>query len=220
MLSLTASAAGGLAGQLQQRAEREGFSLSGLDRLPDWPALRPSGGNPEPPVDALLRGIDHVLVKGADGRIVRLLILGVGSVPPPPSQPWRQVLETRRRGRHHLVTAILVGNDGQQVEVELLVDTGASFVVLPRSLMPRLGFRAEALEWGELQTANGGIRAGIARLPVLRLGGLRVEGVTVAFVDGAALGDNSLLGMSALSRFQVTLDDAGNRLILVARDRE
>lgn len=98
----------------------------------------------------------------------------------------------------------------------LLVDTGASTVVLPSSMMESLGFQPEALENRVAQTANGKVAAKVGVLSSVIVGAVRADEVRVTFVPDGGLSANNLLGMSFLERFRVTIDDAGQRLILVA----
>ena len=69
-------------------------------------------------------------------------------MPPPPSPGAGQAmdhieLKTTRRGTQHAVQISLEGADGKRVSRELLVDTGADFVVLPASLLSALGIGAD-----------------------------------------------------------------------------
>ena len=117
-----------------------------------------------------------------------------------------------------MIEAVLLGSNNLQLETELLIDTGATFVVLPQSMLGELGFASDELKTHSMQTANGKVSALVGELRALRLSSIQIEGVAVAFVDDDDLGSRALLGMSVLSRFRVTLDDAANRLILSAGD--
>jgi clan AA aspartic protease (TIGR02281 family) len=207
-----------LSAQLEWMAEQEGFILTGKEKLSDQPAVKVEG-DPTVRLGSLLSGINHVLIKSPSGGIERVVILTRGKeLPPPPSD--QIVVNTRRKGSHHLVSATLTGEHGKALQAELMVDTGASFVVLPDSMIPLLGIEQGALEERELQTAKGGVRARIGVLTALTLADRQINEVTVAFIADSFLGDNPLLGMSVLGRFRVTLDDAGNRLVLVSQDLE
>ncbi|WP_110655512.1 retropepsin-like aspartic protease family protein [Salinicola halimionae] len=93
--------------------------------------------------------------------------------------------------------------------VTLLVDTGATYVSLSRSLA-----RSLSLEPGRevtLSTANGRVSGHLATLDSVRLGGLeahRVAGSIHAGIDG----DVVLLGMSFLDRFDIQI--RGDRMVV------
>ncbi|MCK7578290.1 MAG: retroviral-like aspartic protease family protein [Chromatiales bacterium] len=99
----------------------------------------------------------------------------------------------------------------------MLVDTGADRVVLPISLISSLGLSPDALQPQQVQTANGAVDARIGRLAAIWVGSKRVEDVEVAFIDDQRLGGTSLLGMSLLGRFRLTIDDEKNQLTLVPK---
>jgi len=94
------------------------------------------------------------------------------------------------------------------------VDTGATLVVLPESFAERLGYQLDKLPTQQVRTANGTASARIATLPTLRLGSTAVVDIGIAFIGDEQLGGTALLGMSALGRFQITLDDEQNQLTL------
>jgi len=95
--------------------------------------------------------------------------------------------------------------------VRFVVDTGASQVVLTRRDAERLGFDTAALGYfGQAQTANGTVQTAPVRLKDVTLGPF-VDDSIAAVVNGGEL-DTSLLGMSYLSRFEMTL--SAKRLVL------
>lgn len=130
-------------------------------------------------------------------------------------------IRTRRYGPHHVVDAELSGPGGIPVSVELVVDTGASMLVLPASLIEELGFDESQLSRGRAQTARGVVQTRNARLDRVEIGGdgLRAaaDDVEVAFVRDALLGDNALLGMSFLGRFRLMIDDRHDEIVLFER---
>ncbi len=184
-----------------------------------------------PRLNTLLEGFDYVIVQGPQG-VERVLILGAKapySAPPPaateeapqsdppPTEPETKaeiVLESQRKGTSHALALTLEGDNGQRVPRVLLLDTGADFVVLPASLISQLGIRPGALRSQRVQTANGAVEAKLGTLAALWLGDQRVPRVEAAFIDDSRLGGNSLLGMSVLGRFRVTIDDEQNRVVL------
>ena len=122
-----------------------------------------------------------------------------------------------RDGMHHRVEVALTGPNGRIVSSSLIVDTGASSVVLPQSMMEALGYKAEQLQTTLSQTASGTIPVKLGMLSSVSVGPHSVGNVGVTFVEDGKLGDLRLLGMSFLSRFRMTLDDQKNELILLSR---
>ena len=136
-------------------------------------------------------------------------------MPPPPKDT---VLTTLRTGRHHVVDTVLVGTDGTEFPVRLMIDTGASVSVLPMSMAEGLGLEQDEMADRQVQTVKGMLVAKLGALRAMRLGKEEIEDVEVAFIDDALLGDTRLLGMNVLGRYRMTLDDESNRLTLSPRD--
>jgi aspartyl protease family protein len=87
--------------------------------------------------------------------------------------------------------------------VDFMVDTGATVVALPASLARRLG-----LEPGvpvEVHTANGRAVAYTTRLKQVTLGGAVATDVSAHIVPGMG-GDEALLGMSFLARYEIAMN--------------
>jgi aspartyl protease family protein len=99
----------------------------------------------------------------------------------------------------------------------LLVDTGASTVVLPNSMMEELGFKPNELRDGESQTAAGSVNVKLGQLYSVQVGHAHLRDVAVGFIDDDKLGEQPLLGMSFLGRFRLTIDDENNRVMLLTR---
>ena len=186
-----------LAAQLQSMARKQGFEISGLNRIEPTPSTKAGEGTANQRIRGLLRGYDHVIIHQSKERIGRLIILGKkrATLPPPPPDK-ENVLPTRRQGGHHLVAANLRGPTSATIEMELMVDTGASLVVLPTSAATRLGLDPDKLKTRELQTAKGKVQARIGHLSSIELGSARLSNIEAAFVDGEQLGGNALLGKS------------------------
>lgn len=83
--------------------------------------------------------------------------------------------------------------------VDLMVDTGASLVVLTRTDAERLGYRLDDTDFSlRLNTAAGAVAAAPIRLAAIDVGSARVERVAaLVAADGLS---HSLLGMSYLGR--------------------
>lgn len=93
--------------------------------------------------------------------------------------------------------------------VDFLVDTGATVVALPESLAGRLGLRSNQAQ--RVHTANGETIAYALRVDTVELAGASASNVAAHIVPGMT-GDEALLGMSFLSRFEITI--AGDEMRL------
>ncbi len=112
----------------------------------------------------------------------------------------------REMDGHYYVTLQINGTD-----VEFVVDTGASGMVLTMADAARIGFDSGALAFlGEASTANGIVRTAMVRLDEVTLGPFRDRDFR-AYVNEGEL-DTSLLGMDYLGRFRIEV--AGSRMIL------
>lgn len=122
----------------------------------------------------------------------------------PPAQVVEQTpsgaraVRIRRRGDGHFVANITI-NGGS---VPMLVDTGASTVVLRQADARKLGIDTTRLRYTvPVQTANGVAYAAHVRLRTAALGPITVSGVDALVAQPGALKE-SLLGMSFLSRLR------------------
>lgn len=113
------------------------------------------------------------------------------------------VLE-RNRGGHFVATGRINGEP-----VEFLVDTGATYVALPREMAEWLGLEATGSAW--FNTANGRVRGELTTLDEVSLGGYMARDVRGSISSGLE-GDTALLGMSFLNHFDIRIRDA--RMVL------
>lgn len=112
-----------------------------------------------------------------------------------------------RDGHYHLTLQI------NGVAVPMIVDTGASDLVLSRSDAARVGLDEDDLVFaGQANTANGRVTTAFVRLDQVQLGAIEDRFVP-AIVNGGEM-HRSLLGMSYLSRFS-RIEISENRLVLV-----
>lgn len=208
--------------ELERLSAAYGFTVVGLG-VTGEAVGRASTEDIYPRLRKLLVDFDHIIVQAPGGGIERVIILGEKTAYVPPSPPVTAggatgsghiELKTSRRGTQHAVQVSLEGEGGKRVARELLVDTGADFVVLPASLLGALGIPTDGLRPSEMHTANGKVQARIGSLPAIWLGQSRLENIRVAFLEDAKLGNSGLLGMSVLSRYTLTIDDKAGRLTL------
>jgi len=207
--------------QLRALSESGQFDVRGLDRVSG--AAVPAAPAEDRPIAALrviLEGYDYVLVNDSSGELAEVRILGRSQPPAPASakaRPERIAIQSTRRGSHHELAAVLVGPNANPLRVDLLVDTGASTVVLPLSMREALGFRPDELTPGWAETAGGRVKLWTGELQSLAVGAATERRVAVSFIDDARLGGRGLLGMSFLGRFTLVVDDAANEIVLLSR---
>lgn len=200
--------------QLQNLAQTHQFQLDGADRLNREPG-KPVDGDLREQVRELLTNYNYVLIQGTAGRIERVSIT---SLKDPSAKPrFSPIVETSRYGSHHQVKASVTGPSGQTQEVTLLVDTGATTLVLPESMIQTLGFDPASLRPAVSQTASDTVNIRIGTLASVQVGQVLAENVAVSFFPDQRLNGAMLLGMSFLSRFRFSLDDESNELTLIAK---
>jgi clan AA aspartic protease (TIGR02281 family) len=134
------------------------------------------------------------------------------------SSSGRRIAARSRAGKKTYTVRVPPGGSSMPVMVELndrvqapfIIDTGASDVVLPRSVAHELG-----LETGpdtltlQYRTANGIVEAPVVTLDSVSLGGARAENVHASISDSLRIG---LLGLSYFNRFDYQID-AANGLV-------
>ncbi len=109
---------------------------------------------------------------------------------------------------HFTATARISGRD-----LDFIVDTGASLVVLRESDAVRIGILRPRSEYTvSVSTANGTIKGARVRLDRIELGDIRVDNVEALVLPNQALAKN-LLGMSFLSKLK-RYEVANGRLVL------
>jgi clan AA aspartic protease (TIGR02281 family) len=201
--------------ELKKVAAKYGIIIKGMGKTRDSPA-RPAQGALQEQLRKLLFDFNYVLVQSSDGGIKKVFILNQKEAAP--EIPEQIILNTTRSGNHHVVQVIIEGPSRTSMEVSLLVDTGASLMVLPASMLPKLGFSSGELESQEIRTANGPIYAKIGQLHSLEIGQEIMHDINAAFIEDSLLGPNGLLGMNVLGHYLVTIDDQQN-LITLSKQR-
>lgn len=204
--------------ELEGVSAEYGILIEGLEKTSAAPA-RSAQGSLREQLRQLLFDFNYILVQSPGGSVEKIFILNQKkAAPEPPEYPEHIVLNTIRNGDHHVVRAIVQGPSRASIEVSLLVDTGASLVVLPASMLSKLGFSPDELESQEIATANGRLHAKIGQLTSFQMGSERMHAISVAFIEDSLLGSNGLLGMNVLGHYLVTIDDQQN-LITLTRQR-
>lgn len=200
---------------LEGLSAKHGFTVSGLSRV-EGNARSPINGTVIERIEKLLADYNYVLLRKPDGMVDRLIVTGRKRYIPPP--PPSGTVTTRRSGRHHIVEAVLRGPNGSAIATPLMVDTGASTIVLPSSMIERLGFARNRLRRTRMKTANRTVEGWIGVLTSVEVAGVSTAEVRVSFVDDNRLLGVRLLGMSFLRHFRVTIDDENNRITLVRNE--
>lgn len=151
--------------------------------------------------------IGVMLVAGYSYRdeIGRIAFRIAGEFSPPGStlgveqkQAGESAVGIRRRGDGHFVARVTIGG----ATVSMLVDTGASTVVLRQSDARQLGVDTRRLKYTvPVQTANGLAYAAHSRLSEVSVGSITLRNVDALIAQPGVLKE-SLLGMSFLSRMR------------------
>jgi clan AA aspartic protease (TIGR02281 family) len=100
--------------------------------------------------------------------------------------------------------SVLINN----VSGTFILDTGASYVVMKASFAEKAKIDLEQGSTVRLHTANGVVDGKRGRADMIQLRSLKARGVPVVIEadDSAAYGAEGLLGLSFLSRFNLTID--------------
>jgi len=108
---------------------------------------------------------------------------------------------------NRVLVPVLLGNNGIEVKAMLLLDTGASQVVVHRNIADQLKIITLTKS---LAVVAGGqtIQSEIGRLSYLRVGPFTMKDPTVVILDygGPAAGHSGLLGMNFLRQVQYSVD--------------
>ena len=204
--------------QIERLAAANHFEVDGLEAIGTAEA-QPVTGSLEDQLSKLLFAHDYVVLRNVAGRIDRLVIVGAHGASAVARRQSASGVTTERRGTEHYVEATLDGRDGASLRIRLMVDTGASTVVLPLSMMHLLGYDPAGLGEVKLQTANGIVAGRISLLHSVRVGDAEAGNVAATFLPDDQLGGKPLLGMSFLGRFRLTIDQTTDTLRLEPNPR-
>ncbi len=120
-----------------------------------------------------------------------------------------EIIKLTARGSHYLVKGII--ND--DIETELMIDTGASFTVINQTLLNSLNTPANYLGTLEVNTANGIVEAARYQLETFQVGQQRIRNFEVLVIKNHA--GYGLLGMNFLENFKFNINQQMNELELV-----
>jgi aspartyl protease family protein len=96
-------------------------------------------------------------------------------------------------GHYHILAEV------NGAEVEFMVDTGASDVVITKDIAKKIGIDMDDLSYDKIySTANGTVQAAPIIIEQIKIGGIKVENIRASVSSGGL--DTPLLGMSFLDR--------------------
>jgi|EndMetStandDraft_8_1072994.scaffolds.fasta_scaffold32967_2 aspartyl protease family protein len=125
------------------------------------------------------------------------------------TKPGRTVTLNPNTYGHYIVEADIGGTS-----VELLTDTGATYVALNYETALRLGFTAQTMRFtSRSSTANGIARVAPVTLDYVRIGSILVRDVKAVIAEPGKMTQN-LLGMSFINRLS-GFELRGGRLLMV-----
>jgi clan AA aspartic protease (TIGR02281 family) len=123
-------------------------------------------------------------------------------------------IEVSRTGEHIIVNALLNG----KLEASLLLDTGASLVLISSQIAQTLGIKISDPSKVKIMTkmADGrDVEASYIVLESINVQGAEAKNIPAAVLSGdALLPEDGLLGMSFLKNFNFQIDSANKKLIL------
>lgn len=188
------------------------IKIIGLDRIKNEEKIA-TRGNLNQQIEQLLASFNHIVGRNNKGDIERIVIVNKKQK----SETQTIILPTTHQGNHYIVSTSLTGNGSIWESMDMVIDTGADIVVLPTSMISKLGMNSKKFSMQKMQTANGTTDAKIGVLHTLKLGGETINDVQVAFIADKLLGDHRLLGMSALNKYQITIDDQSQSITLIKK---
>lgn len=194
--------------QILSLQDRLHIQITGLEKLGDEPEVRVRGSL-EQQLQQALASYNHIVSRNAKGQIEQVVIINKKQ-----KTDDRIVLPTRYQDGHFMVSVSISGNGSWWQTLDLMIDTGADVIVLPASMINDLGMADDKLIHREMQTANGKVNAKVGTLQEVRMAGEVLENVDAAFIDDHLLGKEGLLGMSALGRYKLVIDDQSKSITL------
>jgi aspartyl protease family protein len=201
-----------LYGQIETLQDRMRIQVVGLDNIGDEPKVR-ARGSLEQQLEKALSSYNHVITRDGKGKVEKVVIINKKQK----TDSGRIVLPARFEGGHFVVSLAVSGRGDYWESLDMIVDTGADLMVLPASMIAKLGIDEAALQPRTMQTANGNVDAKVGKLRGVRIEGEHLENVDAAFVDDELLNHKSLLGMSALGRYKLEIDNESRLVTLIRK---
>ncbi len=196
--------------QITNLQNQSHINIVGLDKIQNENKID-TRGNTEQQIEQLLSTYNHIISRTAKGDIERIIIVNKKQK----TNSQCITLPTTHHGNHYSVSATLSGDGNLWESIDMVIDTGADIVVLPESMISKLGMNNNNFKNQSMQTANGMTNAKIGSLHSIKIAGETVENVQVAFIADKLLGNNRLLGMSALNHYQINIDDQQQLITLI-----
>lgn len=185
------------------------------DALADGLAILSFETAPDSLHDAIVTNLDDPLPPDA-ASAVPLAREVIEAIPPPGPALGSHEIELPYEGEgRRLSVPVVFEHDGVELELYMMLDTGATYTTLPPAVLARLraspGPDSPSLT---LHTANGDRNAQVALLDRVWLGDQAIDGVAITECVDCASGEvEGLLGLNVASGFNVTID-ADRRVVV------
>lgn len=118
-----------------------------------------------------------------------------------------------------LMVPVVFAQGGQEREVQMMLDTGATYTTLPLAVLAEMGIapRADSPSL-TLHTANGERQAQLVLLDAVWLGDLELQDVAIAVCDACGSDDVAgLLGLNVTGGFNLTIDADREEIVFARR---
>ena len=118
-----------------------------------------------------------------------------------------------------VLVPVVLGYRGKETEVLLLLDTGASMIVIHREIAKQLNMRG--IQKGQLTTAGGdAINADLVKLDSVKVGSITEKGVAAGIIEykGPVTGHRGLLGMNFLKNISYRVNFEKQTIVWESRD--
>ena len=127
----------------------------------------------------------------------------------------KQIVKLRRVGNSFLTDSVI----NRKTHATLMVDTGASNVMLSKRIALKLGYKLTSAKRVQAKLANGKVVPGrVIILKELRVGGATATNIPAIVLEQESGGSyDGLLGMSFLSQFVFQIDTVKGELTLQKR---
>lgn len=195
--------------QIESLQSQMNIHIAGLEKIDNDEKIR-LRGSLDQQLRQVLASYNHVISRNAEGQVDKVVIIGKKQN----NDTGRIVLPTRYEDGHFLVSVSVSGHGKFWETLDMIIDTGADLVVLPESMLAKLGLADDMLVTRKMQTANGKVDAKVGKLQEVRIAGEILNDVAAAFVDDHLLSNKSLLGMSALGRYRLVIDNKTQLVML------